>query len=129
MNRPLRVCARPGCDSLTRGRHCAHHAVNLNLVYGRRWREHVRPAVIAPGRCYYCGQPGTLDAPLHAAHLDETSELIRQGHDVYDPTRIVPAHQACHNAHAPHNARGGHRQKRQRPADIPPPQRVKVRVG
>lgn len=104
INDLIRVCAVPGCNQTANGRHCPAHRVKLPSVYNRRWRTVIRPAVLARDgyRCRYCGQPGTRDRPLDAAHLDQTQQLLREGGDVYNLERIVSAHKACHNANAPH---------------------------
>lgn len=104
-----RVCATAGCHARTSGRHCTQHAVRLGSVYNRRWRQHVRPLVLARDGylCRYCGQPAKPNEALDAAHLDETQELLRQGRDVFNLERIVAAHRSCHNRHAPHLQRGG----------------------
>lgn len=103
--RPLRVCAATGCTRTTYTRHCAEHNVRLGSVYNnRRWREVVRPAVLRRDNytCVFCGQAGTADNPLDAAHLDPTQELLRQGFNVFNLERIVAAHRSCHNRNAPH---------------------------
>ncbi len=107
MSRRISICAVAGCNNHAQGRHCDQHAVNLPSVYGRFWRTRIRPAVLARDgyRCHYCNKPGTIDEPLAVAHLEQTSELLRQGSNIYDISRMVSAHQTCHNRNAPHRGR------------------------
>ena len=106
MSRVLRVCSFPGCSSLTRKRRCAIHERQRDRVYGRQWRELVRPAVFAQHgyRCHYCGLPVTPADDV--AHLAPSQELMARGLPVHDTARLVPAHRRCHNRHAPSGGEG-----------------------
>jgi hypothetical protein len=100
MSPVVKMCGWSGCHRLAlRGqRYCPQHRRQKNQTYGRRHRDG-RLAVFeqAGWRCHYCGAPVTSADDI--AHLDETQRLAL--HQAPHALR-VPAHRACHNAHAPH---------------------------
>lgn len=62
-----------------------------------RWAA-VRQVVLARDQklCRLCGKPGRLAV----AHFGNTSAMLERGENVFDPSVLFSAHQACHNRYA-----------------------------
>jgi hypothetical protein len=102
----MRVCSKPGCPELTKGRRCAEHEREHEQARGTRQQrgydrthEMTRQALLPLAYGTECPLCGEYMYPHQALHLDHTTPLAIDSTSRGD--RIV--HQACNlrrGAHA-----------------------------
>lgn len=101
MIRPGKICAQPGCPTITDGdSYCTNHAHHgrspSSRISSRPWRR-VRAAVLKRDNntCHYCG-----------AHADTVDHLlpVSQGADPYDASGCVAACSPCNASKGNRNA-------------------------
>ena len=62
----MRVCAEPGCPTVSVKQRCAKHALP---GYGRAHRRAASPVMANATRCAACGQRPTPSNPLERGHI------------------------------------------------------------